>query len=101
MPLEPLPLRGTWDLFEPDRERFPALGLAYRAGELGGVAPAVLNAADEVAVAAFLDGRIRFPEIARVLAGTLDRVPAAELGWEAIAAADAEARRVAEEMAGE
>jgi 1-deoxy-D-xylulose-5-phosphate reductoisomerase len=59
----------------PDRTAFPALDLGYEAGRKGGSAPAVLNAADEVAVAAFLDGRIPFPAIADVVAAVLDAVP--------------------------
>lgn len=60
---------------EPDRERFPALDLGYRAGRRGGNGPAVLNAADEIAVAAFLDERIGFTEIVEVVADALDEVP--------------------------
>ena len=56
---------GTLTFEEPDLERFPALGLARRAGELGGTMPAVLNAANEVAVAAFCRGQIGFPEISQ------------------------------------
>ncbi len=56
----------------PDRALFPCLDLAYRAGRLGDLAPAWLNAANEVAVAAFLDGRIRWAAIAEVVEGTLD-----------------------------
>jgi len=56
----------------PDHERFPCLGLADRALSAGGVAPAVLNAADEVAVSAFLQRRISFPEIADVISDALD-----------------------------
>jgi 1-deoxy-D-xylulose-5-phosphate reductoisomerase len=70
------------DFEPPDRAAFPCLGLAYAAGQAGGTAPAWLNAANEVAVAAFLDGRIRWSEIADVLADTLDRhdgTPAADL----------------------
>ena len=63
-------------LFEPpDPAKFPALGLAYRALEMGGAAGCALNAADEVAVAAFLDGRISFPAMAEVVAETLEGVP--------------------------
>ena len=58
--------------FEPDTERFPCLKLAYRAVEQGGTAPAVLNAANEIAVYAFLDSRIGFLDIPRVIAQTLD-----------------------------
>jgi 1-deoxy-D-xylulose-5-phosphate reductoisomerase len=63
---------GPWTFEPPDPERFPCLGLAFRALEHGGVAPAVLNAADEVAVAAFLDGRLSFPGIARLVGRVLD-----------------------------
>ena len=56
----------------PDRGTFPALDLAYQAGREGGTAPAVFNAADEVAVEAFLSSRIRFPEVAEVIAETLE-----------------------------
>ncbi len=59
----------------PDRVAFPALDLGYEAGRRGGNAPAVLNAADEVAVAAFLEGRIAFPAISEVVAAALEAVP--------------------------
>ncbi|SHF23132.1 1-deoxy-D-xylulose-5-phosphate reductoisomerase [Desulforamulus putei] len=58
---------------EPDTERFPSLALAYQAGRQGGTAPAVLNAANEIAVHAFLAGEINFLEIPAVVARTLDR----------------------------
>jgi 1-deoxy-D-xylulose-5-phosphate reductoisomerase len=58
----------------PDRETFPCLDLGYAAGRRGGIAPAVLNAADEIAVAAFLDGHIPFLAIADVVAATLEAV---------------------------
>jgi 1-deoxy-D-xylulose-5-phosphate reductoisomerase len=57
---------------EPDTARFPALQIAYEACRLGGCKPAVLNAANEVAVAAFLEGKIKFPEIARVVEKTVE-----------------------------
>ena len=98
VPLEPLPLRGVWELFEPDHARFPSLNLAYRAGELGGVAPAALNAADEVAVQAFLAGRIGFTQVPEVLAGVLEALENAPLSWEAVDEADAWARTRAEEL---
>lgn len=94
-PLEPLPLVGLWHFLIPDVARFPSLPLAYRAGEMGGVAPAYLNAADEVAVAAFLAGDLRFDHIPEVLATVLAAAPAADLDWDSIVAADAEARRLA------
>ena len=59
IPLQPLPLRGTWEFYEPDLARFPSLGLAYEAGKRGGTAPAILNAADELAVEAFFTQRDR------------------------------------------
>ena len=80
----------------PDRARFPCLGLAYAALETGGVAPAVLNAANEVAVAAFLAGRARFTDIARTCAETLERVPSPAMSsLDDALAADGEARRAA------
>lgn len=59
----------------PDFKRFPALKLAYQACKQGGTLPAVLNAANEIAVAAFLNKKIRFPEISLVVAETLNRIP--------------------------
>ncbi|MEM1054906.1 MAG: 1-deoxy-D-xylulose-5-phosphate reductoisomerase [Bacteroidota bacterium] len=63
---------GSLDFRAPDTEAFPALGLAFDAMAAGGAAPAVLNAADEVAVAAFLDGRIGFTDIPRLVGRALD-----------------------------
>jgi len=73
--LEPFDPVGAGPLeFEPpDLERFPCLGLAFRALEAGGAAPAVLNAANEVAVEAFLKGRLGFMEIPALVAAALDR----------------------------
>jgi 1-deoxy-D-xylulose-5-phosphate reductoisomerase len=90
-------LTATDLTFEPpDLEAFPALGLAYAAGRAGAGAPAVLNAADEVAVAAFLDGRIRFTDIPAVLETTLAVVGAPPIGSVGdVRAVDAEARRTA------
>jgi 1-deoxy-D-xylulose-5-phosphate reductoisomerase len=59
------------DFSAPDREKFPCISLAYHAIERGGTAPAVLNAADEIAVAAFLDGRIGFTDIPRLIDSAL------------------------------
>jgi 1-deoxy-D-xylulose-5-phosphate reductoisomerase len=87
---------GNLSFERPDDGRFPCLGLAYGALRAGGMAPAVLNAANEVAVQAFLGGRLRYTAIAQVIGDTLDRVacaPAEELG--AILEADARARRAA------
>jgi 1-deoxy-D-xylulose-5-phosphate reductoisomerase len=94
----PLDLTAMKDLsFErPDERRFPCLRLAYDALERGGTAPAVLNGANEVAVEAFLEGRMPFTAIARVIAETLDAVAATEAAsLEAVMAADADARREA------
>ncbi|MEE9279734.1 MAG: 1-deoxy-D-xylulose-5-phosphate reductoisomerase [Myxococcota bacterium] len=81
LPLPDLPALDLVEISElhfeaPDLERFPALGLAREALQRGGTAPAVLNAANEVVVAAFLSGRIPFPAIATTLARVLDEEPA-------------------------
>ncbi|MDH4318851.1 MAG: 1-deoxy-D-xylulose-5-phosphate reductoisomerase [Desulfobulbaceae bacterium] len=84
---------GRLDFEEPDHERFPALKLAYKALEMGGVMPAVLNGANEVAVDAFLDQKIRFTDIAAVVARTMDAAEQGdELVLEEILAADSWAR---------
>jgi 1-deoxy-D-xylulose-5-phosphate reductoisomerase len=85
----------------PDFERFPCLALAYRALTAGGTAPAVLSAANEVAVAAFMARRLGFMAIADCVAATLDAVASAELSLAAVRAADARARAVAEEFVAE
>ncbi|MBS3967217.1 MAG: 1-deoxy-D-xylulose-5-phosphate reductoisomerase [Truepera sp.] len=95
VPLAPLPLLGTWEFYPPDLKRFPALALAYEAGRRGGVAPVALNAAGEIAVMAFLQGRIKFTDIPRVLERVLKRAPQVPLSWEAIAETDRWAREVA------
>ncbi|WP_293170075.1 1-deoxy-D-xylulose-5-phosphate reductoisomerase [Oceanithermus sp.] len=97
-PLADAPLEPLLEFYPPDLERFPALRLAYAAGERGGTAPAVLNAANEVAVEAFLNRRIRFTDIARVVEQVLDKTPVEPLTWENLYAADAWARRAAEEL---
>jgi 1-deoxy-D-xylulose-5-phosphate reductoisomerase len=71
-----MPLAGrTLQFMEPDESTFRCLALARRAGEAGGTAPAVLNAANEVAVAAFLDGRAGFTDIAALVERALEEVP--------------------------
>jgi 1-deoxy-D-xylulose-5-phosphate reductoisomerase len=95
---QPLDLTAMKHLsFErPEERRFPCLGLAYRALERGGTAPALLNAANEVAVDAFLAGRLAFTGIARVIADTLEALAVAEAAdLEAVMAADSAARRTA------
>lgn len=92
---------GRLDFFEPDHQSFPALNLAYAALRAGGVLPAVLNAANEVAVAAFLQGRIDFTAIVDIVSSTMDRVQnGSEENIDDILAADGEARRLAREIAG-
>jgi 1-deoxy-D-xylulose-5-phosphate reductoisomerase len=97
-PIEPLDLAGglILEFSAPDEEAFPCLALARAAGEAGRSAPCVLNAANEVAVAAFLDGRLPFPGIAEVVEGTLnatDTVAARDL--DELVTIDAEARKTA------
>ncbi len=69
-----------WTFEPPDLDRFPCLGLAFEALRAGGTAPALLNAANEVAVEAFLQGRIGFWDIQACNRDTLDRLPAMPLG---------------------
>jgi 1-deoxy-D-xylulose-5-phosphate reductoisomerase len=93
---------GSLEFEAPDPGVFRCLALARQAGEAGGTAPCVLNAADEVAVAAFLDRQIPFTGIAEVIERTLEAMPAAPVGhFEDLFACDAEARRRAAELAGE
>ncbi|MGY1673439.1 1-deoxy-D-xylulose-5-phosphate reductoisomerase [Geodermatophilus sp. SYSU D00710] len=66
---------STWEFAPLDEEAFPAVRLARAAGEAGGVVPAVFNAANEEAVAAFLAGRLRFPDVVGLVARTLDDAP--------------------------
>jgi len=97
-PMAPLDLVaiGRLDFEAPDATRFPALELARRALEAGGARPAILNAANEVAVAAFLDRRIGFLEIAAIVADTLDRYdPPAPGTLDDVLAVDHEARSIA------
>ena len=97
-PVEPLDLADglTLEFAAPDLEAFPCLALARAAGEAGGTAPCVLNAANEVAVAAFLDGELPFtgiPEVVERTVAQVDGSPAGDLGE--LEAMDAEARRIA------
>jgi 1-deoxy-D-xylulose-5-phosphate reductoisomerase len=84
---------GRLDFEEPDPGRFPCLRLAREAMQAGGTATAILNAANEVAVAEFLAGRIRFPRIPALVEQTLAAVPAGDAGsLEAVLGADRAAR---------
>jgi 1-deoxy-D-xylulose-5-phosphate reductoisomerase len=90
---------ATLNFAEPDFERFPCLALAFEAASAGGTAPAILNAANEVAVAAFLDQRLPYLQIAAVVRETLSKVQSAAASSIAIVlAADAEARRIAAQI---
>jgi 1-deoxy-D-xylulose-5-phosphate reductoisomerase len=96
----PLDLASIGQLtFErPDGRRFPCLGLAYAALQDGGTAPAALNAANEIAVAAFLDGQLRYPAIPEVIAQAMQRVPAARAdSLDAVLDIDRRARQAARE----
>jgi 1-deoxy-D-xylulose-5-phosphate reductoisomerase len=110
LPSLDLAAAGRLEFEAPSPERFPCLGLAYRALRAGGSAPTVLNAANEVAVEAFLDGRLGFMGIPRVIGGVLDRhvaapvttpVPTPVTTLAAVRAADAWGRQAAAELAGE
>jgi 1-deoxy-D-xylulose-5-phosphate reductoisomerase len=95
---------GRLDFRPPDPARFPCLALAYQAASVGGTAPVVLNASNEVAVAAFLGGRIGFPGIARVVDRTLQSLPAAGVDGEDLdflLQVDGESRAVAEQFVAE
>ena len=98
-PLSPLDLvaLGRLDFEAPDERRFPALRLAREALVAGGARPAILNAANEIAVAAFLRGQAGFLEIAAIVADVLERYdPPAPETIDAVLAVDAEARRLAD-----
>lgn len=91
---------GKLDFRPADRERFPCLDFAYDAATQGGTCPAILNAANEVAVAAFLARRIGFTDIPIVIGKTLQRLPREGVeGWEVeqLLEADRQARQVAEQ----
>jgi len=92
---------GSLD-FEPvDTETFACLALAREAALAGGTAPCVLNASNEVAVHAFLEGRLTFLDIAEVVEGALDRLGAQPVrAFESLYEADREARAVAGELVG-
>jgi len=87
---------GRLDFMAPDYVRFPALKIARDVMVAGGPAPAIMNAANEIAVAAFLDGAIAFGEIANIVARVLERyVPDDPVSLADVLAIDSEARRIA------
>jgi 1-deoxy-D-xylulose-5-phosphate reductoisomerase len=99
--IEPVPLVDRTLTFEPvDREAFPAIDLCYRVGELGLTFPAVMNAANEVAVMAFLEGKIPLTRIVEIVQGVVDEhePPSSVVSLVTIERADAWARRRAAEI---
>jgi 1-deoxy-D-xylulose-5-phosphate reductoisomerase len=86
------------DFSPPDLKRFPCLRLAYEAAEAGGAKTVALNAADEIAVAAFLEGKIRFDQIPRIIEDTLTETSSGALeSIKKVLDADADARRTAQQ----
>jgi 1-deoxy-D-xylulose-5-phosphate reductoisomerase len=103
VPVRPLDLveLGSLTFEAPDEDTFRCLRLARNAGISGGTAPCILNAANEIAVHAFLEGRLRFLEIAEVIERTLKQVPGRQIhSFESLAEADNEARAIAAELVG-
>lgn len=101
LPTLDLAAAGSLRFARPDEQRFPCLGLARRAADGGGTLPAVLNAANEIAVQRFLDGRIRFPDIWGVVEGVMDKHAAVRHpSLDDVLEADAWARREAVERCG-
>ena len=92
---------GRLDFQAPDAELFPAIRLARQALQTGGAAPTILNAANEVAVEAFLADRIGFLDIARIVEETLQRLVQSPIGClDEVDQADADARRMAAGLVG-
>jgi len=96
--VQPLSLTqlAALNFMEPDLRRFPCLSLAFQAGKQGGAAPAILNAANEIAVAAFLDNALGYLQIPEVVERVLNRIkPSAASSLEDILEADTKARSLA------
>ena len=90
---------ATLTFEEPDRAKFPLIDVAYDAARRGGNVPCVMNAANEIAVAAFLKGDIGFNAIHRIITGTMSRMPLIpEPTYDDYVATNAEARQIAEEL---
>ncbi len=93
--------QGRLDFLAPDYERFPGLRLAEQAALAGATAPAILNAANEVAVAAFLQGQLGFTRIAEIIDAVLQKMPLAEPDTlDVVQSADLQARRLATQLIG-
>ncbi|MDE6411145.1 MAG: 1-deoxy-D-xylulose-5-phosphate reductoisomerase [Clostridia bacterium] len=90
---------GALHFYPFPQEKFPCYGLALQAGKAGGIAPTVLNGAGEVAVAAFLDGRIGFMQIAETIQGVLDKIPNRKADcFETLREADFKAKELAKNL---
>lgn len=93
---------ATLTFERPDMEKFPLLGFAFDAIAKGGTMPCILNAANEIAVQAFLEGRIRFTDMPKIAAYTMEHTPWSEdSDLDTLIATNAEARRIAERFAAE
>ena len=102
LPALDLTRAGQLEFFPPEIERFPCLKLAYRALRTGGTLPVVLNAANEVAVAAFLDGKLGFTSIPVVIDRAMNQHTVESVSTvETVRRVDAWARRYAAEQASE
>ncbi len=97
-PLEPLNLEGMLELSKPDLNRFPCLELAFEVGKRGGVAPVAMNAADEIAVTAFLEHQLSYLGIPKLIEQVLSEAPIEQLSWDSIKTTDAWARTRATEL---
>ncbi len=97
-PLRNAPIPEKLTLFPPDLDRFPALAVAYEAGRKGPLAQVAVNAADEVAVEAFLSGKISFTRIPELLARVVAEAPSGPLDWDRLEATDTWARERAKEL---
>lgn len=97
-PLEALDLVGMLELSKPDLNRFPCLGLAIEAGKRGGVTAVAMNAADEIAVTAFLEHKLSYLGIPKLIEQVLADAPIQSLSWDSIFATDSWARTRAGEL---
>ena len=90
---------ATLTMERPDYDKFPLLGMAYAAAHTGGTAPCVMNAANEIAVAAFLQDKIRFTDIADIIEKTMAGVPLVKLpSYDDYVASNSEAREYAAQL---